>query len=48
MNKIRIIGLVSSIIAIVLFSFGVVSDADLIGIAITWMIIGISVDTWRD
>ena len=47
MNKLRIIGIVSSIIAIVLFSIGGVSGTDSIGIAINCMLLGINVATWR-
>ena len=47
MNKIRVIGILSSIVAIILFSIGGVSDIDSIGIAINCMLLGINVATWR-
>lgn len=47
MNKLRLIGILLSIIAIVLFSIGGVSGTDSIWIAINCMIIGINVATWR-
>ena len=47
MNKLRLIGILFSIIAIALFSIGGVSGTDSIGIAINYMLIGINIATWR-
>ena len=47
MNKLRLIGLLLSIIAIVLFSIGGVSDIESVFIALNCMLIGINIATWR-
>ena len=47
MNKLRLIGILLSITAIVLFSFGGISDIESVLIALNCMLIGINVATWR-
>ena len=47
MNKIRIIGILSSIIAIVLFSIGGVSGIEPVLIGLNYILIGINITTWR-
>ena len=46
MNKLRIIGILLGIIAIMLFCFGGVSDVESVLIALNCMLIGINVATW--
>lgn len=47
MNKLRLIGILLSIIAIMLCPFGGVSDFESVLIVINCMLIGINVATWR-
>lgn len=47
MNKLRLIGILLSIIAIVLFSIDGVSDIESVLIALNCMLIGINVATWE-
>ena len=47
MNKLRIIGIAFSIIAIALFPIGGVSDFESVLIALNCMVIGIHVAAWR-
>lgn len=46
MKKLRLIGILSSIVAIVLFSFGGVSDIESVLIVLNCMLIGINVAAW--